>query len=171
MKYKKVMLVVCDVLEMAAALLVLAGILLSTYSLLRNFDVFWELLDDMALFKDYLAKIFILVIGIEFLQMLCRPNADNIIEVLLFLVARHMIVYDTTTLEDFVSVISIAILCVLRRYLHTAEKRVKNEEEECDSESADMAENVDIVENASTAENDDAACTAENIDVIKKEVR
>lgn len=164
MKYKKVMLVVCDVLEMAAALLVLAGILLSTYSLLRNFDIFFELLDDMSLFKDYLAKIFILVIGIEFLQMLCRPNADNIIEVLLFLVARHMIVYDTTTLEDFVSVISIAILCVLRRYLHVSEKKVKNEVEECDDEGMDMAENV------GAAKNDNAADIAENVDAIKKEV-
>lgn len=171
MKYKKIMLVICDILEMAAALLVLGGILLSTYSLLKNFDVFFELLDDMSLFKDYLAKIFILVIGIEFLQMLCRPNADNIIEVLLFLVARHMIVYDTTTLEDFVSVISIAILCVLRRYLHTVEKKAKNEVEECDDESvniadnADIARKVDIVENMDMVEN---AGTVENADVIKK---
>ncbi len=131
MKYKKIMLKICNILEIAAALLVLMGILLSGYSLLRNFDVFWDLLGDMSLFRDYLAKIFILVIGIEFLQMLCRPNADNIIEVLIFLVARHMIVYDTTPFEDFVSVISITILCILRRYLHNAENRENDEMDEC----------------------------------------
>ena len=129
-KYKKIMLKICNILEIIAALLVLMGILLSIYSFLRNFDAFWDLLGDMSLFRDYLAKIFILVIGIEFLQMLCRPNADNIIEVLIFLVARHMIVYDTTPFDDFVSVISIAILCVLRRYLHNAENKENDETED-----------------------------------------
>ena len=130
MKYKKIMLKICNILEIIAALLVLMGIFLSIYSFLRNFDAFWDLLGDMSLFRDYLAKIFILVIGIEFLQMLCRPNADNIIEVLIFLVARHMIVYDTTPFDDFVSVISIAILCVLRRYLHNAENKENDETED-----------------------------------------
>lgn len=130
MKYKKIMLKICNILEIIAALLVLMGILLSIYSFLRNFDAFWDLLGDMSLFRDYLAKIFILVIGIEFLQMLCRPNADNIIEVLIFLVARHMIVYDTTPFEDFVAVVSITILCVLRRYLHNAENKENDETEE-----------------------------------------
>lgn len=130
MKYKKIMLKICNILEIVAALLVLMGILLSIYSFLSNFDAFWDLLGDMSLFRDYLAKIFILVIGIEFLQMLCRPNADNIIEVLIFLVARHMIVYDTTPFEDFVAVVSITILCVLRRYLHKAENRENDETED-----------------------------------------
>lgn len=129
-KYKKIMVKVCDLLELTAALLVLMGILLSVYSFLKNFDTFWNLLTDMSLFKDYLAQIFVLVIGIEFLQMLCRPNADNIIEVLIFLVARHMIVYDTTSIDDFLSVISITLLCVLRRYLHTHGDKEDDEIEE-----------------------------------------
>ena len=140
MKYKKIMIKICNILEIIAALLVLMGIFLSIYSFLRNSDVFWDLLGDMSLFRDYLAKIFILVIGIEFLQMLCRPNADNIIEVLIFLVARHMIVYDTAPLEDFVSVISITILCVLRRYLHNAENKENEEAEDSVKVSNNTAE-------------------------------
>ena len=139
MKYKKIMLKICNILEIIAELLVLMGILLSIYSFLRNFDAFWDLLGDMSLLRDYLAKIFMLVIGIEFLQMLCRPNADNIIEVLIFLVARHMIVYDTTPFDDFVSVISIAILCILRRYLHNAENK-ENEETEDRTVDSNKAE-------------------------------
>ena len=63
-----------------------------------------------------------LVIGIEFLEMLCRPSSENVIEVLIFLVARHMIVGDTTPYQDFVSVISVALLCVVRRYLRITEE-------------------------------------------------
>ena len=44
-------------------------------------------------------------------------------EVLIFLVARHMILGDTTPVDDFVSVISVGILCALRRYLHVTRKK------------------------------------------------
>ncbi len=70
-----------------------------------------------------------IVIGIEFLQMLCRPNSDNVMEVLIFLVARHMILGDTTPVDDFVSVISVGILCALRRYLHVTRKKEEAEQE------------------------------------------
>ena len=81
----------------------------------------------MESFRVYLDEIFVIVIGIEFLQMLCRPNSDNIMEVLIFLVARHMIVTETTAVEDFISVISIILLCVLRRYLHVTREKMKAE--------------------------------------------
>ena len=84
------------------------------------------LLTDTSDFKDYLEQIFLLVIGIEFLVMLCRPNSENVIEILIFLVARHMIVGDTTPYEDFVSVVSVVILCIVRRYLRiSGEERDK----------------------------------------------
>lgn len=140
MKYKKIMLKICDILEIIAALLVLLGILMSIFSFLKNPVVFYELMEDMSVFRNYLAQIFVIVIGIEFLQMLCRPNADNIIEVLIFLVARHMIVYETTTMEDFVSVISIAILCVLRKRLHISDNKEKIEKEDMNAEKIEYTD-------------------------------
>ena len=50
-------------------------------------------------------------------------------EVLIFLVARHMILGDTTPVDDFVSVISVGILCALRRYLHVTRKKEEAEQE------------------------------------------
>ncbi len=117
-KFRELVHRVCVVLEMISAALVLVGILLAIVSLLRNGALFQELLADTGALKHYLEQIFTIVIGIEFLQMLCRPNSDNVIEILIFLVARHMIVGDTVPTQDFVSVISIALLCLLRRWLH-----------------------------------------------------
>ena len=114
--------IICEVLEMIAAALMLVGILFSTCSLIRNVDLFRELLLDTSPFRGYMDQIFMLVIGIEFLVMLCKPNSENVIEVLIFLVARHMIVGETTPYQDFVSVVSVALLCVVRRYL-----RINNE--------------------------------------------
>ena len=108
------------------AVLTLIGILFSVFSLVRDAGIFKQLLTDTSVFKDYLEQIFLLVIGIEFLVMLCRPNSENVIEILIFLVARHMIVGDTTPYEDFVSVVSVVILCIVRRYLRiSGEERDK----------------------------------------------
>ena len=120
MKFKKHIQRWCGVLEMIMSVLMLIGILFSIFSLVRDMDIFQNLLTDTGAFKQYLDQIFMLVIGIEFLVMLCRPNSENVIEVLIFLVARHMIVGDTTPYQDFVSVISVALLCVVRRYLRNA---------------------------------------------------
>ena len=121
--------IICEVLEMIAAALMLVGILFSTCSLIRNVDLFRELLLDTSSFRGYMDQIFMLVIGIEFLVMLCKPNSENVIEVLIFLVARHMILGDTTPVDDFVSVISVGILCALRRYLHVTRKKEEAEQE------------------------------------------
>lgn len=119
-KFKKHIQRWCGVLEMITSVLMLIGILFSIFSLVRNVGIFQNLLTDTSAFKQYLDQIFMLVIGIEFLVMLCRPNSENVIDVLIFLVARHMIVGDTTPYEDFVSVISVALLCVVRRYLRNS---------------------------------------------------
>ena len=110
---------------MAVAVIVLVGIVMSIFSLLSDFEIFRLMLEDTDKFKPFLEDIFVIVIGIEFLQMLCRPNSDNIMEILIFLVARHMIVGDTTSFEDFISVISVGLLCVLRRYLHVTKEKEK----------------------------------------------
>ena len=126
--FKKGMHMACVVLEMMAAILVLIGIILSAFSIIRDIPLFYGLTEDVSTFKFYLEEIFTIVIGIEFLAMLCRPNSDNVMEVLIFLVARHMIVGDTTVYEDFVSVISVGLLCVLRRYLKNTRKKDKDKE-------------------------------------------
>lgn len=121
-KLRRYIQVICRGLELIAAGLVLIGIVLSAISIVSDFEVFRELVCDPAEFKEYLEQIFTLIIGVEFLAMLCRPDSDHVIEVLIFLVARHMIVGDTTSYQDFVSVISIALLCILRRFLHGPKK-------------------------------------------------
>lgn len=118
---------ICRMLELVVAVFVLVGILMAIISLLKDdIKIFEELLSDISVFRHYLEKIFVLVIGIEFLEMLCHPNPDNVIQVLIFLVARHMIVGETTPYEDFVSVLSIAVLFILRKYMHSGDKQAKD---------------------------------------------
>ena len=48
----------CEIIELAAAVLVSVGIVLSVISLLRDFEIFQHLLNDMSVFREYLEKIF-----------------------------------------------------------------------------------------------------------------
>ena len=49
--------------------------------------------------------------------MLCKHTPATVIEVLLFAIARQLIVEHTSTLENLVGIISIAILFAVRKYL------------------------------------------------------
>ncbi len=137
-KTKKYIQILCNVLEMVMAVLMLIGLVLSIFSLVRNAEIFQMLMSDASAIKRYMDQIFMIVIGIEFLVMLCRPNSENVIDVLIFLVARHMIVGDTTPYQDFVSVISVTLLCIVRRYLrNNKENREEKKHIEPGSDSAE----------------------------------
>ena len=72
---------------------------------------------NLEVFNNYLANAFNLVIGIEFIKMLCKHTPQTVIEVLLFAIARQLIVEHTSTLENLIGIISIGILFATRKYL------------------------------------------------------
>ena len=67
-------------------------------------------------FMEFLELVLNLVVGVEFLKMLLRPSTDTILEVLMFVIARHMVVKTTTSFEDLLSVLSVAVLLLIRKY-------------------------------------------------------
>lgn len=58
-----------------------------------------------------------LVIGIEFIKMLCKHSPSIIVEVLIFAVARQMIVEHTSPIQNLIAISCIAILFAIRRFL------------------------------------------------------
>lgn len=72
---------------------------------------------DLEVFNQYLAVAFNLVIGIEFIKMLCKHTPETVIEVLLFAIARQLIVEHTSTFENLIGIICIAVLFATRKYL------------------------------------------------------
>ena len=85
---------------------------------------------NTAEFLIFLEDMFSLVVGIEFIKMLCRPSADNVIEVLIFLTARHMIVGGSSSLDIFLSVLSVALLYGVRYGLRLMKRRTGKDGEE-----------------------------------------
>ena len=128
-KIRKGLYIACDIMELVMVLAVICGIVIAVITLGPELRIYWEHRLEMGAFLMYLDAIFDVVIGIEFMKMLCKPSSANIIEVLVFLIARHMIVQTTTPLEDLLSVASICVLFVLRRFMLMT-KPIKQEHEE-----------------------------------------
>ena len=76
-----------------------------------------DFLFDEATFNRFLAMCLNAAVGIEFLKMLCRHSMDAVIEVLLFTLARHLIIEQYSMGESLLCVVAIAILFVVRKFL------------------------------------------------------
>lgn len=123
-KIKKWTTDICHVLELIVAIFVLIGVVMALISLVPTVGDFWQNRYETDSLMHFLERASAIVIGVEFMKMLCRPNADNILETIIFLVARHMIIVTTSTpMEDLISTISIVLLCFMRRYLSVSKKR------------------------------------------------
>lgn len=105
------------------ALLVLIAILIAGLSLGDAFMEFWNTRFTEGGFLTFIGSVFNILIGIEFLKMLCQPSEDTVLEVLMFLVARHMIIEHTTAYENLATIISIGLLFAIKKYLHIPSKK------------------------------------------------
>ena len=104
-------------LELIAAVLVIVLIIAQVVGLAIDMFSNTASLVDSENFNHFLELALNIVVGIEFLKMLCRHNMNAVIEVLLFTMARHLIVNQTSMLEGLLCIIAVAILFVVRKFL------------------------------------------------------
>ncbi len=116
-KLRKRLYQVSEGLELIIALVAVIGVVIAAVNLFPELLVYWQNRMDTEAFLIFLDAVFDVVIGVEFIKMLCKPSSQNIMEVLIFLIARHMIVQKTSALEDLLSVVSIGILFFFRRFM------------------------------------------------------
>ena len=113
-KVRKRIVDACDVMDMVMAAVVVIGIVIAVIGIFPQIGELWRHREETIAFLEFLDAVLGVVIGVEFLKML---NTANIIEALIFVIARHMIVQTTTAGEDLVSVISICMLFLFRRFM------------------------------------------------------
>lgn len=106
-----------SLLEMLVGLLMLAALAAALIGLVQDISPV-ELLKEPSIFSEYLSVAAMLVIGVEFVKMLCSHTLDSVIEIMLLAIARQMIVEHTTPLQNLIAVASIAVLYVVRKYLY-----------------------------------------------------
>lgn len=65
---------------------------------------------------EFLTRALDIVIGIEFIKMLAKHSPGSVLEVLLYAIARHMIVGHEDAVQNLVSVLAIALIFIIRRF-------------------------------------------------------
>lgn len=106
---------VSSYLEVVCALILIVAICIAFIPVPHNLYSLY--LDNGFDLSDFIKKSFDLVIGIELLKMFCRHDLDSIVEVLLFSVARQMVIDHLAIKEAFIGCVSVAILFAVRRFL------------------------------------------------------
>lgn len=119
-----------NLIEFFIAILIILVIAILSFDLVRYIaeDVIASPTDDTLMV--FLEKALGLVIGIEFVKMLCNHRPETIIEVLLFAIARQMIVEHLQMQQMFIGVVCIAILFAIRKFLFLDYKEAPKGEQE-----------------------------------------
>lgn len=104
-------------MEILIGFLLLAALLSACVGLVRDFSPI-QLIESPKGFSVLLSAAATLVLGIEFIRMLCTHTLDSVLEIMLLAIARQMIVEHTTPLENMISVVSMALLYLVRKYLY-----------------------------------------------------
>ncbi len=88
-----------------------------------SFDIVAELVEIVRAFpdfefsiRDFLSHILSLIIAIEFIKMLTKHTPGSAIEVLLFAIARNIIINEGSMLDSLIGVVAIAVLFAVRFY-------------------------------------------------------
>lgn len=108
---------VAQFLEILVSLALVAATGVALLAVIREVGVLWDNGGSAAAFHTFLGHAFSIVIGIEFLKMLCRHNMSSVVEVVLFATARQIVVEHTNPTETLVMVIALSIMFLIRKHL------------------------------------------------------
>ena len=102
-------------LEVVLSAIVLVALLLSVVPLLQLLPGLLTHGDSVEV-REFLERALDIVIGIEFIKMLAKHSPGSVLEVLLYAIARHMIVGHEDAVQNLVSVGAIALIFIIRKY-------------------------------------------------------
>ena len=123
-------------LEIAISIVILLSIAVSIIFLVKDTVI---AICDVTKDFDYtnlFAVALQLIIGVEFVKMLSKHTPESVIEVLLFVVAKRVIVdSNSSSLEVLWGVVAIAALYAVKKFLVEAPKRIKNEDNKDEQEN------------------------------------
>lgn len=105
------------IFECIISAIILIAIVMETITIVIDFQVFQLPLSTVKM-TDILGSILWLVIGLEFIKMLMEHSHGAVLEVMLFAIARQIIVDHTSMLENLLGVTAIAVVFVVRKFLY-----------------------------------------------------
>lgn len=120
---------VAEILEIAVAVIVLCGFIISAIPLIRDMPGLLNN-ENTYTFHVFLEHAFNLVIGIEFIRMLIRHTPGSALKVLLFAIARHIVLDGSGGTDLLLGVASIGGIFAIRKYLYVHSFEPDEDEEQ-----------------------------------------
>ncbi len=121
MKMRQRMLKLAQVLEIVMAALILAAVLAGGAVLV--YSSAQELAENAAAFAvgGFLERAFLIIMGIELVKMLMLHTYGAVIDVLMFAIARQMIVSHDGPWGTLLGVVALAGIFAIKKFLYTGE--------------------------------------------------
>lgn len=117
--------------EIFVSIILVIAILIYSAELVKDlYQIIIQGVDGMESFTQFLGNAFQVVIGVEFIKMLCKHTPVTVVEVLMFAMARQMVVEHTTPFENLLCVLGITVLFLIRRYLFTEYDKANHYQEQ-----------------------------------------
>ena len=107
---------ISTILELFISLMLAAGIVLLCIRMVTSIGNIPDL-DRWPNYDDLLETCFNLIIGVELIRMMYYHTPDTVFEVLIFAIARQIIIVHSSIWGSLIGVLSIAILFATRKYL------------------------------------------------------
>lgn len=111
---------ISEYLEVFLTVIILFGIGIASIQLLIDTATMLASIFDPSTpvpYEEFLGGALKLIIGLEFVNMLIRKTPEAVVEVLLFAIARKIVVGTDTNLGLVIGIGAIAVLFVVRRFL------------------------------------------------------
>ncbi len=118
--FKKIRLAmnkISRILDMILAVILIAVIVIALIFLKAPLLEYIANDSDTEALLYFITYIINIVIVVELFKMLCSPGIETVLEVMMFVIVRHMIVSETSAWENFLTVISVAIIIIVKKYV------------------------------------------------------
>lgn len=102
-------------LEVGISLLVVVALMLAVVPLIKMLPGLLVDTNEVEI-SLFLQRALDIVIGIEFIKMLAKHSPGSSLEVLLYAIARHMVIGHESAFENLLSVAAIALIFVVRKF-------------------------------------------------------
>ncbi|MBU5425390.1 hypothetical protein KQI41_03100 [Tissierella pigra] len=108
-------------IEVIMAIFILATVIVSCKDIIvLIYKVFiTEASSSYVVLQGLFVHILLLVVGLELALMLIGHTAGNVLEVILYAIARKMLISSSNSIDILLGVIALAIIFAVDKYLHT----------------------------------------------------
>lgn len=113
-KFKKILLKISEYIELVIALILTVALVAAVIGMFANIK---DILDGTKVLIETLEYALTLVVAIEFIKMLVKNTPGSVIEVILFAVARQVIISHSGALENLIGVLGVAVIFATWKFL------------------------------------------------------